>query len=55
MSKECECPYHYDDFGCMGEGCGNEGTINVPGIGYICAEGYDHIDRALADSEEVKD
>jgi hypothetical protein len=41
MIKDCECPYHYDDFGCMGEGCENEGTINVPGIGYICAECYD--------------
>jgi hypothetical protein len=47
MSHDCECPYHYDSEGCMGDGCENEGTINVPGVGYVCAECYDEIDAAL--------
>jgi hypothetical protein len=47
MSIDCQCPYHYDRFGCMGEACENEGTINVPGIGLICAQCYDEIDAAL--------
>jgi len=36
MSSDCQCPYHYDEFGCMGEGCKNEGTIVAPMIGWIC-------------------
>ena len=45
---ECDCPYHYDECGCMGPGdCPNEGTIKVPGYGWLCPQCYDEIDGAL--------
>ncbi len=45
--SDCQCPYHYDELGCSGEGCENEGVIFVPGIGKVCAQCYDEIDMAL--------
>ena len=34
---ECDCPYHYDEYGCQAPGeCPNEGTIKVPGCGWLC-------------------
>ena len=45
---ECDCPYHCDDYGCMAPGeCPNEGTIKVPGYGWLCPQCYDEIDGAL--------
>jgi hypothetical protein len=47
MTRDRECPYHYDDFGCLGEGCENEGTIYVPGIGQVCPRCYDEVQAEL--------
>jgi hypothetical protein len=45
---ECDCPYHYDEYGCQGPGeCPNEGTIKVPGYGWLCPQCYDEIDAVL--------
>jgi hypothetical protein len=45
---ECDCPYHYDEYGCQGPGeCDNEGTIKVPRFGWLCPSCYDGIDDAL--------
>lgn len=45
---ECDCPYHYDEYGCQAPGeCPNEGTIKVPGCGWLCPICYDEIDDAL--------
>jgi hypothetical protein len=46
--RECDCPYHYDECGCMAPGeCPNEGTIRVPGYGWLCPQCYDEIDGRL--------
>jgi hypothetical protein len=45
---ECDCPYHYDEYGCQAPGeCPNEGTIKMPGLCWLCPACYDEIDDAL--------
>lgn len=48
---ECECPYHdvYDEKQDIDipYDCPNQGTIRVPGYGWLCPECYDMIDAAL--------
>ena len=45
---ECDCTYHYDEYGCQAPGeCPNEGTIKVPGYGWLCPQCYDEIDDVL--------